>query len=706
MVAWGDNGYQQTSIPAGAQQDVIAISAGDAHALALKSNGSVIAWGAYGQDFGQAQVPAEAKSGVRAIAAGRYHSLALKSDGSVIAWGYGSQTNVPATARSGVVAIGAMDYSSVALKADGSVVFWDRTTIIANTALEHDIISMAAGGSQFLALRSDHSILHLGDNVHGQAAIPEVARNHVAVTATGLTQAMVITEDGQVINWGDGSNPVPAEAGNGVTAVAAGYGHAVALKGDGSVVTWGMYDQEQATVPPFARSGVTAIAANQNYTLALLVPPVPVITGPPTNQAVSVGQPVLLGATAEGLYLTYQWRKDGVDISGATNATYSLGLAQSSQAGNYTVVASNAGGSVTSAPPTVVSVAPPAGTVVAWGANTYGQTNVPVSAQSGVTAIAAGDSHMVALKADGSVVAWGNNPYGQTIVPPDAQGGVTAIAAGDSHTLALKADGSVLTWGGAARQLTNVPAAARSGVVAIAAGQSHSVALRSDGSVLAWGSNAVGETNVPAAAQSNVVAIAAAGRWAAALKTDGSLVVWGEKPFGVTNGPTGTNRIIALTASPYNLVALRADGSVTVQGYGLNGDLRVPLSLKSRVSAVAAGPEQIIGLKEDGTIAAWERPGYQQRMPIGLGSVTAVTAGNRFNAALVGPAVSLQPLLTPNGLILSWPANAAGYTLQVATNLTPPVIWAGVSNSPPVSAGAYTVTNKPDGPSRFFRLHK
>ena len=44
--------------------------------------------------------------------------------------------------------------------------------------------------------------------------------------------------------------------------------------------------------------------------------------------------------------------------------------------------------------------------MVAWGYNDYGQTNVPAGL-SGVTAIAAGDYHSLALKSDGTVVAWG-----------------------------------------------------------------------------------------------------------------------------------------------------------------------------------------------------------------------------------------------------------------------------------------------------------
>ena len=89
---------------------------------------------------------------------------------------------------------------------------------------------------------------------------------------------------------------------------------------------------------------------------------------------------------------------------------------------------------------TSVAQAAIADSVVAWGDNGNGQTTVPVTALSGVTAIAAGDNHTVALKDDGSVIAWGagtvNNPgddnqdYGQSIVPLAAQSGVNAIAAG------------------------------------------------------------------------------------------------------------------------------------------------------------------------------------------------------------------------------------------------------------------------------------
>lgn len=81
------------------------------------------------------------------------------------------------------------------------------------------------------------------------------------------------------------------------------------------------------------------------------------------------------------------------------------------------------------------SIAHPAiaDSVLVWGSNDSGQTSMPVQAQSGVTAIAAGENHTVALKDDGSVVAWGLNDHGQTTIPIAAQSGVTAIAEADRH---------------------------------------------------------------------------------------------------------------------------------------------------------------------------------------------------------------------------------------------------------------------------------
>src|SRR5690606_27282758 len=81
------------------------------------------------------------------------------------------------------------------------------------------------------------------------------------------------------------------------------------------------------------------------------------------------------------------------------------------------------------------------GTVVAGGDNRAGQGVVPEGLNN-IVAIAAGEWHNLALRADGTVVAWGYNAG----VPWDL-GKVEAIAAGGYHNFALKADGTLRVWG-------------------------------------------------------------------------------------------------------------------------------------------------------------------------------------------------------------------------------------------------------------------
>ena len=64
------------------------------------------------------------------------------------------------------------------------------------------------------------------------------------------------------------------------------------------------------------------------------------------------------------------------------------------------------------------------GGALAWGYNFFGQTNVPNTAYSNVTAITGGYRHTIAIKNSG-VLAWGSNDWGQTSVPNAALSGVT-----------------------------------------------------------------------------------------------------------------------------------------------------------------------------------------------------------------------------------------------------------------------------------------
>src|SRR5262249_26433651 len=102
----------ESDVPAGLS-DVMAIAAGKYHSLALKSDGTVVAWGDNSQN--QCAVPPDL-SGVVALAGGGAASLGLQADGTVVAWGstVNGQCNVPAS-LSNSVAISAGENHTVVL---------------------------------------------------------------------------------------------------------------------------------------------------------------------------------------------------------------------------------------------------------------------------------------------------------------------------------------------------------------------------------------------------------------------------------------------------------------------------------------------------------------------------------------------------------------------------------------------------------------
>ncbi len=76
----------------------------------------------------------------------------------------------------------------------------------------------------------------------------------------------------------------------------------------------------------------------------------PVITKQPQSADVCEGTSVTFSVEATGVNLSYQWRKDGSNIAGATSSSYTIASVSSSDVGSYDCVVSNDCGSVTSNP--------------------------------------------------------------------------------------------------------------------------------------------------------------------------------------------------------------------------------------------------------------------------------------------------------------------------------------------------------------------
>jgi len=283
VVGWGDNNLGALNTPDSAS-NVVAITAGGGHNLAIKPDGSVIGWGF--NFYGQTDTPAGLPPAID-IAAGFDHSVAVGVDGSVAAWGRNNlgQTAVPAGLNN-VIAVSANNNLTLALKGDGTLVGWGSSDYgqLNIPAGLNNVKAISVGVTHALALKNDGTVLGWGLSFSGQTTPPPGLANVVAIAAGGQ-HSLALKSDGTVVAFGAndfGQSTVPAGLAN-VIAISAGNAHSMALKSDGTVVAWGWNAFGQATVPP-GLTGVGAISAGFQHSLALIINDTPpTITCPPNS---------------------------------------------------------------------------------------------------------------------------------------------------------------------------------------------------------------------------------------------------------------------------------------------------------------------------------------------------------------------------------------------------------------------------------------
>ena len=703
----------------------VAVAAGGAHSLALLTDGTLMAWGynGYGQ-LGDGTTTGKSNPvrvrdaagqplrGIIAIAAGENYSLALRSDGTVWAWGYNyygqigddTSTSRPLPQRvlgargrpiSGIQAIAAGFTHALALRTDGTLVGWGR-----------DTYGQVGDGSILDIHHAVPVVDAFGAPVTGVRAISAGESHSLALTTAGAVLAWGHNNAGQL---GDGSvtdRSVPAAIGlTGITGISAGSEHSLAVATDRTAYAWGRNAQYQlgdGTLTDRRRPGRVLDAE--------LVPitPVGAPSTDPNLDSDGDGTPDTTDrfpfdpryhADADRDGLPDEW-----ELANFGNLT-SAGAATDSDGDGVSDLEEMAHGSDPRVAPPLQSDAPIAaggshslalrrdGRVLTWGYNGYGQLGdgttssqsfpLLIAAPTTVRVLAAGENHSLALTADGHVWAWGYNGYGQLgdssttsrSLPVQVRDessapltGIIAIAAGQYHSLALRADGTLWTWGyngygqlgtgdttsqSTAQRVRDANGAEITGIVRIAAGDNYNLALRADGKVLAWGYNGYGQLGDGSTATRyrpvlaidrdgaplTAIAKLAAGRnHSLALTSGGEVLAWGynglgqlgdgsttnrpraDRAFGATGFPLSAIRDLA-AGRDHNLV-IAGDGSVLSWGSNDTGQLGahvqdyspVAVSVAGATAAVrvAAGSAHSLALRADGTLLAWGDNGYGQ----------------------------------------------------------------------------------------------
>ena len=554
---------------------IVAIAAGDQSAYALRADGTVWAWGynANGQlgngmaDYGPNPVPIQLSdvngrpiTGVVALAAGSDHALALKADGRLLAWGYNGYGQL----------------------GDGTATQRTRPRLVLDDGYRilDGIVAIAAAGSHSQALHEDGYVLSWGYNGYGQLGDGSTSTRYlpewvidgfgfplqgIAGIAAGVDQGAALTDDGRVLSWGsnslgqlaDGSwadrhRAAPARDSSGsvlsgIRRLFAGGHHLLALDDNGTLLAWGAngYGQLGDGTSWNQPLAVPVIDGNHEALGYLGAPG----SGDADGDAEGDGSDAFVldaryRADSDGDGLADEWERalfGNLSTANATSDRDGDGVrdvdefrhgSDATRAGAFSAQVIAAGGYHSLA-------LRRDGTVLAWGYNAFGQLGIGVSGYgtdqpyprqidglAEIVAVAAGEQHSLALDRAGHVWAFGDNQYGQLgdgtteqrdapVMVLDGAGaplaGVIAIAAGGYHSLALRADGTVLAWGHngsgqlgtgdavyygtdrlVATELVDANGESIVGIVAIAAGANHSVALKADGRLLGWGYNGTG----------------------------------------------------------------------------------------------------------------------------------------------------------------------------------------------------------------------
>jgi alpha-tubulin suppressor-like RCC1 family protein len=736
ITGWGEWG--QSTIPSGLS-NVVAISAGNYHSVALKADGTVVCWGQ--NDQGQCNVPGGLND-VRTVIAGAYHNLAIKANGTIVSWGaagsgqriipnilgwqraiswaenageqYVSLTTNGTTCEWGYsyphVPLGTSNLESVvfnggsrtlAIRADGTL--WRDSYVPVPPASAINLVDIASGYDNYLALKKDGTVVPWGDNSHGELNVPAGLNDVVAISA-GLYYSLALKRNGTVAGWGynwSGQVTIPPGLAN-VVAISASYmGTCLALKADGTLTAWGRNSSGEANIPA-GLSNVVAISADAclairaDGTLVGWGPSATVVPPEATNVVAVAGNLAVRGdGTVVGWFYGHDcdWKRGQSDLS-----ALDFPMPVDSSTNRYTGVRLGA---------TPVPVDPPLpGYALSFDGLDDSFVTPDLTAQFYPRTATVTLELWFLARGPGIVVNEGlyGGYYRQSVVellttPTNSAVGEVRISLNVSGTASNLRLGTVPygTWNHVALRynatnyvldgfLNGIPGPTATAVRAwgdyamgysiggwndrnlgsrarfngmvdefriwnvvrsqadIQANMSHPLSGTEPGLAACWHFD-----EGPFTTPKQVKQFSAGHRHSLALLNDGTVAGFGVNDFGQSSPPAGLTNVIAVAAGGYHSLALRADGTVVGWGYNGYGQASVPAGLQN-VVAIAAGFYHNLAIRADGSVVAWgDSAGNTTTVPPLLNNVVAVAAGG-VEEWRGGYSLALQA----NGTVVEW----------------------------------------------------
>jgi alpha-tubulin suppressor-like RCC1 family protein len=248
VIAWGAFGGQSTNVPANLT-NAIAISAGWSHALALRDDGTVVAWGS----GGSTNVPV-GLSNVVEIAAGGNQSAALRRDGSIVVWGnyYGTITN------SAFVSVEADLYGLSCLRPDGTVF---RSGGGSSHSSATNIVALFRFDDGHFGVRGNGDFYYVGSG-----SFPSATNRNITEIGASRYQGLLLKRDTSVHSYsapgGGTSNRM-----TGAISVASTTAAYWAIRQDGTAVR--ISGNDGTTNAPADLSGLSVIDSGSSFCVAL-----------------------------------------------------------------------------------------------------------------------------------------------------------------------------------------------------------------------------------------------------------------------------------------------------------------------------------------------------------------------------------------------------------------------------------------------------